>query len=74
MGDGERVFQVFSNIEISNFSDSVVEKDVRWFDVSVNDVSFVQLEKTFQAVVSDVPNIALWDSAFHSDGFFNLTL
>ena len=74
MGDGERVFQVFSNIEISNFSDSVVEKDVRWFDVSVNDVSFVQLEKTFQAVVSDVPNIALWDSAFHGDGFFNLTL
>lgn len=74
MGDCERVFEVFSNIEISNLSDCVVEKDVGWFDISVNDVRFVQLEKTFQAVVSNIPNIALWDSGFHSGGLFDLTL
>ena len=74
MGDCERVFEVFSNIEITNLSDSVVEKDVGWFHISVNDVCFVQLEKTFQTVVSDVPYIALWDSGFHSDGLFDLTL
>jgi hypothetical protein len=51
-----------------------VEKDVGWFDISVNDVRFVQLEKTFQAVVSNIPNIALWDSGFHSGGLFDLTL
>jgi hypothetical protein len=51
-----------------------VEKDVGWFNISVNDVRFVQSEKTFQTVVSDVPNIALWDFGFHSDGLFDLTL
>lgn len=65
---------MFSNIEITNFSNAVVEKYVGWLYVSVNDVRLMELEKPFKTVVSDIPDIDLGNSDFHGGGLLDFAL
>lgn len=40
----ERIFQMFSDIEISYFSNSIMEKDICWFYVPVDNVWFMKFK------------------------------
>ncbi len=74
LSDSKWVFQVFSNIEIPNFSNSIVEKDIGRLHISVNDVGFMQFIQSFQTLVSHIPYIDLCYSSFHSNGFLYFAL
>ena len=62
---------MFGNIKVTYFSNSIVEKYVCWFDVSVNDFIFMKNFQSTQNLVSYFPNILLLKSLL--SGIFQIS-
>lgn len=74
LSHSERVFEVFSNVKITNFCNSIVEKYIGRLNVSVDDVSLMQFHQTLQTLVSYIPDVVLWNSGLCSNGFLDFAL
>lgn len=65
---------MLGNVEIANLCTSMAKEYVGRFDISMDDVGFVELVQTLQALVGDFPNGLLFDSHFSMQVFFNFFL
>ena len=65
---------MFSNIQITNFGNFAMEEDVCRFDISVNNVGFMQFSQSLENIVGSFPDLFLRDSLFDGEGFLDFML